>query len=259
MVAPMRIGTWNVNGIRKRLGEVVEWATRDRPDVVCLQEIKAAPEQISEVLTTLPDYWSYWHGSAGGYSGVSLHLRKSSFESQPKFEHPAFDAETRIVHAKTKWAGDDVVFASLYMPNGGKDYPAKVAFMKEMVGYVEGVHTSGCRLVLCGDMNVARADIDVYPSLRKHEMLGQRAEERTILEAMIGHGLVDVGRALDPKNERLFTWWPYWRDARKKNVGWRLDCVLVSEPIAKRARDCKALVEIGTSDHCPVLATFDDG
>lgn len=254
----MRIGTWNVNGIRKRLGEVVEWVARDRPDILCLQEIKAAPDQIDEVLTTLPEYWSYWHGAAGGYSGVSLHLRKSTFEQQPKFEHPPFDAETRIVQAKVKWGvpSDDVVVASLYMPNGGKDYPAKVAFMKEMVGYVERVHGSGCQLLLCGDMNVARADVDVHPSQRK-EIIGQLPEERAIFEAMIAHGLVDVGRALDPKNERLFTWWPYWREARKRNLGWRLDYVFATDALAKRAKECKALVEIGTSDHCPVSALFE--
>ncbi|GAC1537371.1 MAG: exodeoxyribonuclease III [Polyangiales bacterium] len=251
----MKIATWNVNGIRKRLPEVLAWVARDAPDVFCLQEIKAAPEQIDEVLTLLPEYASYWHGAAGGYSGVSLHVRKAAFPEPPRFSHPAFDSETRIVQCSIVHDGAPLVVASLYMPNGGKDYPAKVAFMMEMVGYTAAVQAAGGRLVLCGDMNVARADLDVHPSQRK-PIIGQLPEERALFEAMIGNGLVDVGRALDPDNDRLFTWWPYWREARKRNLGWRLDYVFASASLATTATACVARTEIGTSDHCPVLATF---
>ena len=94
----MKIATWNVNGIRAREAQTVEWVAREQPDVVCLQEIKAKPEQVPESLCNLGGYWCYWHG-AGGYSGVGLHLAKTRFPEEPAFSHPDFDHETRIVQA----------------------------------------------------------------------------------------------------------------------------------------------------------------
>ena len=254
----LKIATWNVNGIRKRWDELTTFLGEETPDVVCLQEIKASPDQIAEALTGLPDYWSYWHGAVGGYSGVSLHLHKETFPEAPAFTHPSFDAETRIVQAKVDARGwGALTVASLYMPNGGKDYDAKIAFMKEMVKYTAAAQAAGERLIVCGDMNVARTDRDVHPSQRKPNLIGQRPEERTIFEAMIGHGLVDVGRALSPEDERMFTWWPYWREARTRNLGWRLDYVLATDVIAKTAQACRIYVDVGTSDHAPVIATFE--
>ena len=252
-MSPTTLGTWNVNGIRKRMPEVVEWIARDRPDFFALQEIKASPEQIEGALTAFPDYFSYFHGAAGGYSGVSLHVRKDRSATMPKFSHPSFDHETRIVQVDL----GELRVASVYIPNGGKDYVAKIAFMKEMIAWVSSVHAEGKQLIVCGDMNVARADIDVHPSQRKPDIIGQRPEERGLFEAMIAPHLVDVGRAQHPDDERMFTWWPYWREARKRNLGWRLDYVFASTPLAETAKECRVLVDVGTSDHAPVVATFD--
>lgn len=88
-------------------------------------------------------------------------------------------------------------------------------------------------------MNVARSEVDVHPSQRNSRVTGQRPEEREIFERIIANGLVDVGRAVDPDNDRLFTWWPYWRSARERNLGWRLDYVLASAPLAARVRACR--------------------
>ncbi|MGH7272222.1 MAG: exodeoxyribonuclease III, partial [Polyangiaceae bacterium] len=95
----MKVATWNVNGIRARESQFLEWVGRERPDVVCLQELKATTDQLPETLTMLPDYHSYWHGGPKGYSGVSLHLRKDTCPARPEFTHPAFDMENRIVQA----------------------------------------------------------------------------------------------------------------------------------------------------------------
>ncbi len=249
----MKIGTWNVNGIRARHAQVLEWIERDRPDVVCLQEIKAKAEQVPEALGSLAGYWCYWHG-VSGYSGVGLHLSKERFPDPPAFSHPSFDHETRIVEATV----GDLVVASVYVPNGGKDFAAKLAFMQAMEGYVATTHESGRALVICGDLNVARTERDVHPKERKPSVIGQRPEERALLERIIDRGLVDVGRALDPDNDALFTWWAPWRNMRQRNIGWRLDYVLASEPLARRAVACPAFREFGTSDHAPVLATFED-
>ena len=111
--------------------------------------------------------------------------------------------------------------------------------------------------MICGDLNVARTERDVHPKERKPNIIGQLPEERALLERIIGRGLVDLGRALDPDNDKLFTWWAPWRNMRERNIGWRLDYVLASERIARTATRCPVFREVGTSDHGPVLAEFD--
>ena len=244
----MKIATWNVNGIRARAAQLCEWLERDRPDVVCLQELKAEPTQVPESCK-LDEYYAYWHG-ARAYSGVSLHIRKALCEREPAFTHPDFDRETRIVQASL----GNLVLASVYVPNGGKDYPAKLEFLKRMAAWVRQLHAEGRELVLCGDINIARTEIDVHPRERK-PVIGQRPEERELFAALMGDDLVDVGRALDPGNDGMFTWWAPWRNMRGRNIGWRLDYVLASRSVAERATACPVLKDVGTSDHAPVMMT----
>ena len=244
----MKIATWNVNGIRARESQLCEWLERDQPDVLCLQEIKARPDQVPE-RCKLADYHAFWHG-AGGYSGVSLHLRRELLDA-PEFVHPEFDIETRIVQV----ALDNLVLASVYVPNGGKDYGAKLRFLQNMVDWARTLREEGRDLILCGDINIARADVDVHPRERKPGIIGQRDEERVLFEALLDASLTDVTRALDPDNDALFTWWPPWRDMRKRNIGWRIDYILASRRIAERATACRVLAEVGTSDHAPIMMT----
>jgi exodeoxyribonuclease-3 len=251
MSMSLKIATWNVNGIRARHTQVQEWVERERPDVVCLQEIKASSDQVPTALCEMEGYWCYWHGHKG-YSGVALHVNKATAPERPVFTHPAFDYENRIVTADV--AGVSV--ASIYVPNGGKDFPAKMRFLEAMAHYARDMRDAGKTLILCGDMNVARSDRDVHPKERKPRAIGQLPEERDVLERIIDSGLVDVGRALDPDNDGLFTWWAPWRNMRDRNIGWRLDYVLASTALAERAVSCPVQKEIGTSDHAPVVATF---
>jgi exodeoxyribonuclease III len=145
--------------------------------------------------------------------------------------------------------------ASIYVPNGGKDFPAKMRFLEALDAYAASFAASGRPLVLCGDLNVARTDQDVHPKERKATAIGQLPEERALIERILSRGLVDLGRALDPANDSLFTWWAPWRNMRQRNIGWRLDYVLASPSVAARAQSCVVLAEIGTSDHAPVLMT----
>jgi exodeoxyribonuclease III len=250
----MRVATWNVNGIRARESQVREWIARDRPDAVCLQEIKAKPDQIPEMLFESEGYWCYWHG-AGGYSGVALHVRRELCAERPCFSHPEFDHETRIVAADV--AG--VTVASIYVPNGGKDYAAKLRFLESLEGFARDARAAGREILLCGDLNVARTDQDVHPKERKPGAIGQRDDERALFEKILSHGLVDLGRTLDPANEGLFTWWAPWRNLRQRNIGWRIDYILASESLAKRATACAVRADVGTSDHAPVVADFGGG
>jgi exodeoxyribonuclease-3 len=100
--------------------------------------------------------------------------------------------------------------------------------------------------------------MDVHPKERKPQAIGQLPEERALLERILSHGLVDVGRAVDPSNDRLFTWWAPWRNMRQRNIGWRLDYVVGSQRLFDRIESCTVLTEVGTSDHAPVMATFLD-
>ena len=250
----MKIATWNVNGIRARYAQLCEWIARDKPDILCLQEIKASPEQVPTMVGELDEYWCHWHGGKA-YSGVGLHVRKEICPAEPVYSHPSFDVENRMV---TLGLGD-MTLASIYVPNGGRDFAAKMVFLDSLERWAAGFRERGSLLVLCGDLNVTRADIDVHPKERKPRAIGQLPEERALLERVISHGLVDATRALDPSNDRLFTWWPPWRNLRQRNIGWRLDYVLVSEVLFQRTTSCKVLTEVGTSDHAPVMATFLDG
>ena len=247
----MKIATWNVNGIRARQAELFGWINRDHPDIVCLQELKAATAQIPSLLCNISDYWCCWHGERA-YSGVALQIRKDLISEQPCFVHPPFDYETRVATFQL----GNVIVASIYVPNGGKDFSAKMRFLEALQKYVAEVHDSGRQLILCGDMNVARTELDVHPKERNPKVIGQRPDERALMDRILAQGLIDIGRAMDPDNDQLFTWWAPWRNMRQRNIGWRLDYLFVSSPLAKRFSSCKVLTEVGTSDHAPVLADF---
>jgi exodeoxyribonuclease-3 len=247
----MKIATWNVNGIRARQAQLQEWVEREQPDILCLQEIKASSEQVPAALCEMEGYWCYWHGTKG-YSGVGLHVSKRVSPDKPEFGHPRFDYESRIVTADVQ----GVTFASIYVPNGGKDFTAKMRFLEALQEYTADLHVRGQRTVLCGDLNIARADIDVHPKERKPQSIGQLPVERALLERIIANGLVDTGRALDPANDQMFTWWAPWRDMKARNIGWRLDYVLASEAVYAKVQGCVIQREFGTSDHGPVVATF---
>ena len=159
--------------------------------------------------------------------------------------------ETRIVQA----ALGNLVFASVYVPNGGKDYAAKIDFLRRLAAWAKQVHEDGRELVLCGDINIARTDIDVHPRERKADVIGQRPEERELFDDLLGSTWSTSAGRCNPDNDALFTWWPPWRNMRQRNIGWRIDYVLASQSIAARATECVVLADVGTSDHAPVMMT----
>jgi exodeoxyribonuclease-3 len=248
----LHVATWNVNGVRAREAQLVEWLLRDDPSVVCLQEIKAPAAKVPAGVAEMEPYWCRWHGETA-YSGVALHVRRDKFPDAPKYAHPAFDFENRIVTVEL----GRVVIASVYVPNGGKDFAAKLRFLREMEEWVASVHASGRQVIVCGDLNVALEERDVHPKLRQADSIGQLPEERTLLRRILDRGLVDLGRRFHPEDDALFTWWAPWRNMRERNIGWRLDYVLASTELAERAVSCEVLAGVGTSDHAPVVAAFD--
>ena len=161
----MKIATWNVNGIRARAEQVERWIRQERPDVICLQEIKASPDQLPFELRDVQDYWSYWHGEKG-YSGVALLIRKTLVGALPACSHPAFDFEQRMACVTVPTPIGGVMVASIYVPNGGKDFEAKMRFLDALQLYTADLARSGTLAVLCCDLNVALAEREDRKSTR---------------------------------------------------------------------------------------------
>jgi exodeoxyribonuclease III len=251
----VKIATWNVNGIRARQGELLAWLASERPQVVCLQEIKASLDQLPFDLRDVDGYWSFWHGEKG-YSGVGLLVSREFAVAEPSIAHPAFDFEQRIATCDLLLADQTLTVATIYVPNGGKDFEAKLRFLEALDGWAAEAAAEGRTIVVCGDLNVAREERDVHPKERKPNQVGARPDERALFEQILSRGLVDVGRTLDPTNDNLFTWWAPWRNLRQRNIGWRIDYVLASASIAAKARTVTVQREVGTSDHGPVIAEF---
>ena len=177
----MKVTTWNVNGIRARYSQVVDWLAREQPDVVCLQELKATAAEVPGTLCDLSNYWWYWHGNKG-YSGVGLGVKKTFAPACPTFFHPAFDRESRIVAAQLGPA----TVASVYVPNGGKDLAAKLRFLEAMDGFA----LAGARPGRAADP-VWRLQRRPHrpgraPKERKPGAVGQLPEERAWLGPVAG-------------------------------------------------------------------------
>ena len=249
---PLKVATWNVNGLRARAGQLSEWLDSEQPDVVFLQEIRVTLEQVPADIWARQGYHCYWHGGGKGYSGVAILV--SERVGVPTITHPDFDFESRIVGARI----GDAHFYSVYVPNGGKDLEAKLRFFAALEGYLDGLAQAGCLVVLGGDLNIARSDMDVHPKERKSKpVIGQLPEERAMFESLLGCGYTDVQRALHPNDSEMFSWWAPWRNLRQRNIGWRIDYLLVSRELAPFAVSCVSQREVGTSDHGPVVAVFD--
>lgn len=250
MQFPLKIATWNLNGLRARAAQLVEWIDKESPDVLCLQEIRVTHEQIPMDLFALPGYHCYWHGGGKGYSGVALILKESL--GQPTFTHPPFDFESRIVNAQV----GELSVTSVYVPNGGKDFEAKMRFLGQLQTYLK--EQTAPHVLLAGDINIAREVVDVHPKERKAKpVIGQLPEEREWFSQVLASGFDDVQRRLHPEDDRVFSWWAPWRELRQKNIGWRIDYILASANLAPRARECVTQREFGTSDHAPVVAIFE--
>ena len=171
---------------------------------------------------------------------------------QPTFTHPDFDFESRIVNARV----GELSVTSVYVPNGGKDFEAKMRFLGQLQAYLQ--EQSAPHVLLAGDINIAREVVDVHPKERKAKpVIGQLPEEREWFSQVLTSGFADVQRQLHPEDDRIFSWWAPWRELRQKNIGWRIDYILASSSLATRAKECVTQREFGTSDHAPVVAIFE--
>jgi exodeoxyribonuclease-3 len=253
----MKLITWNVNGLRAALRKGLHaWVSSQSPDVLCLQEVKARPEQIREEQCGFDGYASIWNpAQRPGYSGVLTLLRGEAPEAQAGLGLERFDVEGRVI--RTRHPG--FLLFNVYFPSGqrGHDRVAyKLDFYAALLEQCDELHRSGQSIVITGDFNTAHRPIDLSRPNQNQRTSGFLPEERAMVQLFLDHGFVDAFRALYPERA-AYTWWTYRAGARDRNVGWRLDYYLVSEALLPRVRDVVIHDEVAGSDHCPVTLLLD--
>ena len=257
----MKLTTWNVNGLRAALGKgMLAWVQAYAPDVLCLQEIKARPEQLEDShLQQLEKAFAQiaWNPAARpGYSGVVTLARTPPLETRLGLGAPEFDAEGRLI--ASQYPG--FLLFNIYFPNGRHDHtrvPYKLDFYSRLLAQCDALHAQGENIILCGDFNTAHREIDLRHPKENQNTSGFLPEERVWIDYFLAHGFVDIYRMLYPERVQ-YTWWTYRLNARARNVGWRLDYFLVSQSLVSRVMDVIIHAEVPGSDHCPVTLVLSD-
>ena len=248
----MKIITWNVNGLRAVLNKgALNWVWKQQPDVVCLQEIKVRPEQLTEAQGIFPGYEVVWNpAERAGYSGVATFLRNPCLELRLGMDAPLFDIEGRLI--STLHPGFRLL--NVYFPSGQRGRERveyKLRFYAHLLAVCDALHRNGQNLIITGDFNTAHMPIDLRNAKQNVRTSGFLPEERAWVQRFLDHGFVDIFRQLYPDRIQ-YTWWTYRLGARERRVGWRIDYFLVSEALVSRVRDVIIHEEVLGSDHCPV-------
>jgi exodeoxyribonuclease III len=255
----MKITTWNVNGFRAVLKKnfLQSVATLD-PDILCLQEIKAKKEQVTEDQIQIPGYSFLWNSAdRPGYSGVATYIKNhiNFLEHNIGFGIPEFDTEGRVI--RTTFGSVDLY--NIYFPNGQRgqervDY--KLAFYAELLNLCNKRKKDGFASIITGDFNTAHDEIDLANPKENSETSGFLPEEREWVSKFIEHDYMDAYRILYPEKVE-YTWWTFRVNARARGIGWRLDYFLISKEILDKVIEVKVYNEIMGSDHCPVTLFFE--
>ncbi|PWH14208.1 MAG: exodeoxyribonuclease III [Anaerolineae bacterium] len=248
----MKIITWNVNGIRAALGKNLKpWMLEQAPDVFCLQEIKARPEQLTTEQRAFAGYSVIWNpAQRPGYSGVATFSRQSPREFRLGLDEERFDVEGRVICTRH----EDFLLYNVYFPNGQRGderVEYKLAFYARLLQICDSLHSAGENIIIAGDFNTAHQPIDLANPQENETTSGFLPEERGWVQKYLEHGFVDIYRHLYPQRVQ-YTWWTYRMAARRRNIGWRIDYFLVSESLVKRVRDVVIHEDVTGSDHCPV-------
>jgi exodeoxyribonuclease-3 len=255
----LNITTWNVNGLRAVLNKGAwEWVRQHNPDVLCLQEIKSRPDQIPETyLELFKTHTVFWNPAARpGYSGVATFTANQPLSVEYGLGLEEFDHEGRVICMKFS----SFTLFNIYFPSGqrGMDRVAyKLDFYSHLLDICDQLHAAGENLVICGDFNTAHNEIDLRHPKANQKTSGFLPEERAWIDTYLSHGFVDVYRWLYPDKVE-YTWWTYLMNARKNNVGWRLDYFLISESLLDKVIDVVIHTEVLGSDHCPVTLSIKD-
>ena len=246
----MKLLSWNVNGLRsvyKR--NLLKWLKGENPAILCLQEIKAEVKDIPSELLKLQGYYSYFNPSIRrGYSGILVYSKEKAENAENSLELERFDSEGRILILKFK----EFSLINIYLPHGGRQkenlsyklqsYDFLLKKLKEMREE---------KVIVIGDFNIAHTELDLArPKDNKNNtMFTER--ERDKLDEIINLGFSDTFRIFH-KEGNNFSWWPYYNNARQRNLGWRIDYIFTSKSLTPKIKDAFILKEIKGSDHCPI-------
>jgi len=248
----MKVLSWNVNGIRAvdKKG-FFQWLTKEKPDIICLQEIKALKEQLPSHLRNTPNYHLYINSAEKkGYSGVATYTKLKPLDVKMDFGIEKFDREGRILITEYS----KFILFNIYFPNGKKnqerlDY--KLDFYDTFLAYADNLKAKGKNIVVCGDFNTAHKEIDLARPKENEKISGFLPIERAWIDTFIDHGYIDIFREFNKQSEE-YSWWDMKTRARERNVGWRIDYFFVNKEFIKYVKNAFILQEVLGSDHCPI-------
>ncbi len=249
----MKIISWNVNGLRAAIRNgFLNFVETYKPQILCLQEIKLQEEQIPDEIHALPDYQTYWHfARKKGYSGVATLARDVPVVTETGLGIEKFDVEGRVLITEFP----QFLLYNIYFPNGQRDHGRveyKLEFYAELLKIVNRQRDAGKRVIITGDFNTAHKEIDLKNPKSNQNTSGFLPEERAWIDRYLADGWVDTFRHFHPDLPDQYTWWSYRFNARKRNIGWRIDYFMVSENVLPFLKDAFILPEVLGSDHCPV-------
>jgi len=248
----MKVLSWNVNGIRAvdKKG-FFQWFAKEKPDIICLQEIKAQKEQLPSHLRNTPNYHLYINSAEKkGYSGVATYTKQKPLDEKTGFGIEKFDREGRILITEYS----KFILFNIYFPNGKKnqdrlDY--KLDFYDKFLAYADNLKAKGKNIVVCGDFNTAHKEIDLARPKENEKISGFLPIERAWIDTFIDHGYIDTFREFN-KQSIQYSWWDMKTRARERNVGWRIDYFFVNKEFMKYVKNAFILQEVLGSDHCPI-------
>jgi exodeoxyribonuclease-3 len=256
----MIVATYNVNGIGSRIGALLQWLEERQPDVACLQELKAPQEKFPVDAIREAGYHAIWHGQKS-WNGVAILARGvEPQEVQRGLPGDPNDEQSRYIEAMV----NGVLIAGLYLPNGnpapGPKFDYKLAWMERLIIRAAEIMESGIPAVLAGDFNVIPTDIDVYKPERWLDDALFRPETRAVFQRLMAQGWTDALRTMHP-DERIFTFWDYFRNAFGRDAGIRIDHLLLSLPLAGKLKAAEVDRDVRgrekPSDHAPTWIELD--
>lgn len=254
----MKIITLNINGIRAGATKgFFEWLAKESPDVLCLQEVKAHPDQLSDPLYHPEGYYqTTLAAEKKGYSGVAIYSKQKPDRLISQLGHPVLDSEARYLQADF----GNLSVVSLYLPSGSSSEDRQVIKMQVIDDYLQILQeqiNSGREFIICGDWNIAHRPIDLKNWKANQKYSGFLPEERAWLDKVFGEvGFIDAFRHHHPELEQ-YTWWSYRSRAWDKNVGWRIDYQVVTPGLKDKIRSASVYTDERFSDHAPVVVTYD--
>jgi exodeoxyribonuclease-3 len=248
----MKLISWNINGLRSILGKgLLEFWAAEKPDVLCLQEIKAKPEQVADA-TWPRGYAPHWNpAEKPGYAGTATFAKKKPQRSTTGLGLAAHDGEGRVVTLEY----DDFFLVNVYTPNSQRALTRLAYRTKEWEpafrAYLKKLEKKK-PVIFCGDLNVAHTELDLANPKTNRQNAGFTDEERAQFQTLLDAGFVDTFRLFTQGNGH-YTWWSYMNNARPRNIGWRIDYFLVSAALVPRVTAARLLPQVPGSDHCPVV------